>query len=390
MTTYLWLFDAAGRTDQWPAYAPTGGRFVTTTRTVLSYRATIASGDFAGESLRATYHGRFNYSGDTPAGRVGSVDIVIGGEAMFGARYDDPLRLRAYATDFAARMNDDVSFIGNRWANRIETGAGDDTLLGGRGNDVLVSGAGDDRLSGGAGNDTLSGGAGTDTLVGGAGNDVYLLEGGERLSEAPGGGFDAIGTIVDYRLPLNVEALTLFGAAITGWGNGTRNWLTGNEQANVLYGFAGGDAMAGLAGADTLIGGRGNDLLEGGFGRDRLTGGAGDDRLVGGVQGDWLTGGAGNDTFVFTRPRESAPTLRDVISDFRAGDRIDLSAIDARSDHAGNDAFHWIGARAFGGHAGELRHGHGLVSGDIDGDGTADFVIRVLGAAALAAHDFVL
>ncbi|HVL21879.1 MAG TPA: hypothetical protein VM422_13040, partial [Amaricoccus sp.] len=137
MTTYLWLYDAAGKTDQWPMYTSSDFRLLTATRSVVSYTGTIAAGDFVGSSVLETYHGRFDLSGEQPSGRVGSAEIEIDGQPTFGARYDDPLRFRFYAADFAERMDSDLSFSGNRWANRIVTGAGDDTLAGGRGNDLL-------------------------------------------------------------------------------------------------------------------------------------------------------------------------------------------------------------------------------------------------------------
>lgn len=390
MTTYLWLSDAAGETYQWPDYTPADVRLVAATRTTLAFAATIDSGAFAGERLRETYHGRFNLSGDTPAGRVGSIDVRIGGEPVLSARYDDPLRVRAYEIDFADRMTGDVWFRGNASSNWMETGAGNDSLAGGPGDDGLVSGGGRDRLFGGDGRDSLMGGPGADILVGGAGNDTYVVGRNDRMAEPVDGGRDTIAAPISFRLPINFEMMSLISDAISGWGNGTRNWLAGNEQSNALYGLAGGDALAGYAGADTLIGGLGNDSMLGGFGRDRLSGAAGDDVLEGGAHGDWLTGGAGADTFVFERPRESDPTLRDVISDFAEGDRIDLEAIDARSDQAGNDAFRYIGAQAFHDAPGELRYAGGRVSGDVDGDGVADFVIRVLDAPRLDAGDFVL
>lgn len=390
MTTYLWIYDAAGSTNQWPTYTPEDVKLAVATPNVLSFTGTIADGVYQGESLQETYQGRFSYVNDTPTGRVGSVEVSIGGELILGARYDDPLRVRSYATDFAERMDQDVSFRGNASANYMETGAGNDSLVGGAGNDGLQAGDGNDRLFGGEGSDTLVGGDGSDTMVGGAGNDLYLVDGLDRLAEARGGGRDSIGAYLDYRLPLNFEVLSLIGEATSGWGNGTRNWIAGNEHGNHLYGLAGGDALGGLAGADTLEGGLGNDSMLGGFGADRLIGGAGNDLLDGGALADWLVGGAGADTFAFARPSDSATNRRDVIVDFTDGDRIDLSAMDARRDHAGNDKFTFIGAHAFDGTSGELHYARGLLSGDVDGDRLADFVIRVNGAPALDSHDLIL
>jgi hypothetical protein len=93
---------------------------------------------------------------------------------------------------------------------------------------------------------------------------------------------------------------------------------------------------------------------------------------------------------------------RDVIFDFDGTrdvgddlDLIDLSGIDAKKGH-GNQAFHFIGAQKFHHKAGELQVKYNsvtdiaIVSGDIDGNGKADFQIEVHSAAALAKADFIL
>ena len=53
-----------------------------------------------------------------------------------------------------------------------------------------------------------------------------------------------------------------------------------------------------------------------------------------------------------------------------------------------------MGTAAFDGHAGELRYeqisGNTYVSGDINGDGVADFMVRVDGLHTLASSDFML
>ena len=84
------------------------------------------------------------------------------------------------------------------------------------------------------------------------------------------------------------------------------------------------------------------------------------------------------------------------ITDFSQadGDVIDLSAIDARTGLAGNQAFTFIGNAAFGNVAGQLRYvfdaGNTYVEGDRNGDGAADFALRLDGLIALTASDFVL
>ena len=111
-------------------------------------------------------------------------------------------------------------------------------------------------------------------------------------------------------------------------------------------------------------------------------------------------GGGGRDTFMFGAIAEfsgATSSAADVITDFAStqGDRIDLSGVDAiRSTTTVNEAFTWIGTAAFSKQSGQLRYaasgGVGLLAGDIDGNGIADFAIRLDKAPALTALDFVL
>ncbi|HEY9348644.1 MAG TPA: type I secretion C-terminal target domain-containing protein, partial [Inquilinus sp.] len=86
----------------------------------------------------------------------------------------------------------------------------------------------------------------------------------------------------------------------------------------------------------------------------------------------------------------------DVIRDFSyaQGDRIDLSAIDASTGAAGNQAFTFIGTAAYTGVAGQLRfHSDGIITtiaGDVNGDGVSDFHIQLTGSIGVVAGDFVL
>jgi serralysin len=83
----------------------------------------------------------------------------------------------------------------------------------------------------------------------------------------------------------------------------------------------------------------------------------------------------------------------DHILSFTAGEKIDLSSIDASTTAAGNNAFAFIGAGAFTGSAGQLRAyqsgSEWFVEGDTDGDGAANLMISVASDHALAAGDFV-
>lgn len=126
-----------------------------------------------------------------------------------------------------------------------------------------------------------------------------------------------------------------------------------------VIGQTGDGTLVGGSGADTLTGSVTNDTIMGAGGNDTLLGNAGADILIGNVGADWLTGGTGNDSFVYTALSQSTAAARDTITDFTgvgagAGDLLDVSAIDARSNLAGNQAFTFIGTGAFTG-AGQIR-----------------------------------
>ncbi|WP_225771218.1 CHRD domain-containing protein [Inquilinus sp. Marseille-Q2685] len=234
------------------------------------------------------------------------------------------------------------SFVGTGAADVIDAFGGDDKLRGG---------GGADSLTGGAGNDLLVGGAGADTLAGGAGIDTAYYTG------------SAAGVMVDL------------GAGAASGGHATGDSLGGVEQ---LFGSGFADQLTGNAGANGLWGD------------------GGDDRLAGGAGADTLKGGAGADTFAYASTADStvAAAGRDTINDFTAGDRIDLSAIDANGAGAGNTAF-TFGTGGFTGVAGQLRvvalpDGYQGVYLDTNGDRNPDSIIVVLSDHTLAAGDFVL
>ena len=141
---------------------------------------------------------------------------------------------------------------------------------------------------------------------------------------------------------------TIFG----GSGNDTIN---GGGGSDTLRGGSGRDTLFGGAGADDLYGGSGNDWLNGDndavaeseHGADVLRGGGGNDTLYGGGEADILTGGTGGDTFRYTVGigvgNESRVGEADHITDFGAGDVIDVSAIDADGNAAnGNSSFQFV------------------------------------------------
>ncbi len=190
----------------------------------------------------------------------------------------------------------------------------------------------------------------------------------------------------DNELHAGDEAASLNGAGgddllVGGAGDDLLNGSIGND---VLIGGRGEDHMQGAAGDDLLYGGIGSDLMWGNDGNDVLRGGEGDDVLNGGRGQDKLFGGAGNDTFVFEALDHSLKAAKDKIKDFEIGhDKIDLSAMS-------NMDWSWIGRGKFSGEAGDLRFHKSKLKGDIDGDGRADFVVKVAGVDKLHESDLLL
>lgn len=270
--------------------------------------------------------------------------------------------LTAHVENLQMSGADPLTGIGNELDNTIFGNAGDNILAGKDGNDTI---------SGAFGNDILNGGTGADKMSGGRHDDLYIVDNaGDQVIEEAVEGVDTVQSTITFILPENVENLTIIGgASVNGVGNAEDNKLVGNNGNN---------GLAGLAGSDTINGAGGNDVLTGGHGQD------------------FLTGGAGADTFRYLTLADSGVggTLRDVITDFGAGDRIDLSALDADAGTPGNQGFTFIGASAFSGVAGQLRSeisgNAAFVSGDVNGDGAADFQIALIGPHLLAAGDFLL
>ncbi len=226
---------------------------------------------------------------------------------------------------------------------------------------------------GGSNSDTIKGNVAQNTLRGNAGNDkLYGLSNNDVL--IGGSGRDALngGTGTDYASYSTAKA-------------GVRADL---QLARANQGDAAGDTYSGIEG---LTGSSYSDSLLGNGGANQIKGGAGSDKIYGRGGSDALFGGAGADSFIFRALSDSRGSSVDTIKDFRRGaDHIDLREIDANTKIGGNQAFSFLGQAAFHGKAGELRFADGVVSGDVNGDRSADFKIDVVGLSALAKGDFYL
>jgi Ca2+-binding RTX toxin-like protein len=156
--------------------------------------------------------------------------------------------------------------------------------------------------------------------------------------------------------------------------------VDGTAGADDYLGTKFADTLKGFGGGDSLAGGNGNDTLLGGAGADTLVGGGGADLLQGGTGPDVVTGGGGADVFQFA---SAAQANQDLITDhFHLTDRIDLSAFMAGGS--------FIGSGPFTG-ANQVRYATatGLLRGDVDGDGTADWALTLISLPSLTAGDFI-
>ncbi|MBS1885266.1 MAG: hypothetical protein JSS97_20130, partial [Actinobacteria bacterium] len=211
----------------------------------------------------------------------------------------------------------DDTLIGDRHANKLYGGPGDDTLIGGGGRDTLNGGPGHDRCRGGSPRTRESCGG---RRVRGATVDVYFATAIDPAAAgvvvAGGSKDDDVSVALDAAtatLQITATRAIAVESPCTHQGAGLTEavcpvgplprWLTvdlgaGNDRFRVIGSLEGlGEVRVdGGPGNDVLRGGPEEDLLEGGPGADRLYGGAGDDALVGGPGGpDLLEGGPGGD-----------------------------------------------------------------------------------------------
>jgi Ca2+-binding RTX toxin-like protein len=358
----------------------------------------------------------------------GFADLVVGA----GGEDTDGGNAGASYVVFGRMPTAAVARIGTDVSQTLAGGNFRDLLAGMGGGDQLYGHGGNDTLDGGDGNDVLRGGTGDDAMNGGAGDDTYYADSSEDVAvEFANGGTDTVRTTASFALGQHVENLIAHSdAGLTLKGNGLANTITGGDGNDTLNGGGGADAMNGGAGDDRYFINSAGDTVTDSSGLDSITttidhslgagferlyarsdagliltgngannvivGRGGNDTITGGGGRDVMAGGASGDTFVFQALSDSlVGGQRDVIRDFVAGvDKTDLTQIDADAGLAGDQAFGFIGSAAFSHTAGELQAktlgANTLVSGDVDGNGQADFQILLRGHVALQATDFLL
>ena len=207
------------------------------------------------------------------------------GWSSFGGNRDRLLNIENLTVGGAASVTGsagaNVLTVNGTGANLINAGAGQDVVNAGGGNDTITDtegmGSGDD--------DVYDGGAGIDTLV----HDLNWVS---TVAFNLATGWSSFGGNRD-RL-LNIENLTVGGAAS----------VTGSDVANVLtVNGTGANVINGLGGADTINAGGGNDTINAGSGNDNVVAGDGNDVItdtegMGASDDDVYDGGAGTDTLV--------------------------------------------------------------------------------------------
>lgn len=194
---------------------------------------------------------------------------------------------------------------------------------------------------------------------------------------------------------VNPDVINGYGGADTLRGGEGADKIFGDANDDFIYGGKGGDALHGDDGADFIDGGNGNDVIYGGSGNDGINGGGGSDSIYGGLDGDLIYGGSGNDHFYYNA-KEGAPVGDfEQIADFARGDKLELSAIDAKESQSGNQAFTFIGTQDFTA-AGQLHYyidevNHwAVVEGNTDSDFNPEFQIILNTAYHITAADIVL
>ncbi len=391
-----------------------------------------------------------SYSNDSNIKKItlgsGDYDLAVTGGGGYGS-VNGKLLLNKYIVELQAFKavdgGDDGSTLeGSAAADYLDGKGGNDTLNAGAGNDMLNGGAGNDVLNGGSGVDladysdisstvtanidftkntnSVSDSGGTDTLTSiegiltGSGNDnlTILSTTSQGANVSSGSGSDTVTTGVGNDI---VDAGTGNNTVNGGSGVDTISYDSNNKGINASlvtgtassndsnYNITTNDTITNFENIlgsnfdDILTGNSASNVLNGGFGDDVISGGGGADTLIGGMGADTLTGGSGADIFKFDDAGKKLDTLSDF--SFTESDKIDLSLIDANTSTTGNQAFAIASTSSLGSTATKyslwykVSNQDIIISGDVNGDTTADFQIKLVGVNNLSTYtvkDFII
>jgi Ca2+-binding RTX toxin-like protein len=269
--------------------------------------------------------------------------------------------------------------IANAGVDVIRAGAGDDFVDAGSGRDIIFADDGDDDVFGGDDDDLIYGEGGHDRVFGGSGND--LVDAGDGNDNVFGGAGNDL-----FVGSLNDGNDTYYGGELSGdSGNDTLDmaFLTSDAVVDLGTGVGGrGSAVSSQGGTDTL------------YGVENVTTGSGNDVITMSNAVNVVDGGAGEDIFVFG---STAAAHGDTIRGFEAGDKIDLSGIDANAGVAGNSSFTLESGQATTApgqivvtHETREDGEYTVVSGNTAGDNAPEFRISISGNHNLTGSDFNL
>ncbi len=162
---------------------------------------------------------------------------------------------------------------------RIESGDGNDTILGSLADDTVFAGKGDDLLDGGGGSDTYE--------VGGIISSGF--QGYDNYSDSGKGDLDRILVVA----ATGSEAVDI-GMRSFGPGNGIEQ-INANATIGRVRLLGDGSANSLNFTGITLVGT--NLQIDAGAGNDSVTGSGSSDQILGGTGNDWLNGAGGSDTY---------------------------------------------------------------------------------------------
>ncbi|HEY8577754.1 MAG TPA: peroxidase family protein [Devosia sp.] len=294
---------------------------------------------------------------------TGSDDVLLGtsgGDLVFGFAGTDYIIAGAGVDVIRAGTGNDFA-DGQAGRDILFGDDGNDDLFGGDDDDMIYGDAGNDRLFGQNGNDLIDAGDGNDSVFGGSGNDMFAASQDDGNDTYYGG---------DISGDAGVDTLDM-------------GFLTAGVNVDLGTGVNGrGSAVSSQSGTDTL------------YGVENVVTGSGNDRLAMSNAVNVVDGGDGEDVFVFG---STTAAHGDTIRGFEAGDKIDLSGIDANVGTAGNDTFTLQSGQAATA-PGQIMVTHEtredgeytVVSGNTAGDGAPEFRVNIAGHHVLTGSDFNL
>lgn len=192
--------------------------------------------------------------------------------------------------------------------------------------------------------------------------------------------YDVLNPMIGFTLKTNMHGLTK--SDITVWDNELRIDWRGTSFTSSTYVL-----ISVKFKYEEITGTTGNDIRKG----TKY-----DDILYGKKGADILTGGKGADHFIFsTGDTGKTKATADLIKDFKPAefDVIDISRYDGNSTKVGIQDFKFIGTDKFSKTIGELRYAkvgsETHITGDMNGDGKVDMMIRLSGKIDLTADHFI-